>query len=582
MNMCKQGILGEDYEKSMEKDKRKKNGSFYTPDFIVDYIIENTMENIDVIKNPFLKVLDPSCGSGYFLIKIYDFLMKKFKNNIEAIRNSFSDERYSIQMENTVEVISGLEYWQENNLSYHILKNCIYGSDIDSEAVNITRINLITNSGCSIDLSSNIICCNSLIKWEEDYNWKDVVGCSLGKISFKYNDLTGNINNIKLKKEEAYKLINICQFWNERYDYILGNPPWVSLSRRHKKDIENELISYYKNNYSGNSYLPNLYEYFIKRSLQLLENKGRIGFIIPDRLANNLQHADFRREILNNYNILNLTFEVDFPNINTDTMIFIVEKNHRKNNNIKIEVYNKRKYIINQEEYKENLNFKFFYESDSSHRSIKKDIEKNSFLLGDICTTFTGFIGDKKKINHDKVNSEQVKILKGENIRKYDVLNNYYYNFISENIKGGTKNIDKLTCKNKIVIRKTGKRIIAALDKEGNIIEQSLYGIISIKEKISHKYILGILNSKLIQWYYLNFLVTNLNSTPQIKKYSLDRIPIKDCSLKELRRIEDLVDMIISTTKERMILEEELDKSIFDLYGISKVDREIINSSDYV
>ncbi len=84
-------------------------------------------------------------------------------------------------------------------------------------------------------------------------------------------------------------------------------------------------------------------------------------------------------------------------------------------------------------------------------------------------------------------------------------MSNYYYEFVDVNIKGGTKDIKKLKNNNKVIVRKTGKSIIAALDNTGYAIEQSLYGIIPDREEISSEYILGILNSKLIQWYYMKF-----------------------------------------------------------------------------
>ena len=349
-------------------------------------------------------------------------------------------------------------------------------------------------------------------------------------------------------------------------------------------------MNYYINRYNGNKYLPNLYEYFIRRSLLLIKEKGKIGFVIPDRFAKNLQYKNLRKEILENYNILNLAFEVDFPNINTDTMIFILEKNYEQNNMINLKVYDERDYFIYQKEYLKNQHYEFVYENNSDYKDIKKKIEDESKILGDISTTFTGFIGDKKKITKEKISSSQVEILKGENINKFNVISNFYYEFIPENIKGGTKNIKKLARPFKIIVRKTGKKIIAALDTRGYIVEQSLYGIINLSYEFSYKYVLGILNSKLIEWYYLNFLVTNINSTPQIKKYSLNKIPIKCCDKEKQMNIENIVDKIIfevETLKNNNVqfnikelkenkniysLQRKLDEEIFSLYGLEYKD----------
>ncbi|MFL0194878.1 TaqI-like C-terminal specificity domain-containing protein [Clostridium sp. WILCCON 0269] len=538
-------ILGEVYEKSMNKSERKERGSFYTPYFIVEYIVENTLSNLDIKLNPFVKILDPSCGSGYFLLKVYDILMEKFNENLESIRYNLKDESYIVETQNGLKNICGLEYWQYSNLSYHVLKECIYGADLDSEAVELAKINLCRRSGINLELKNNIICCNSLIRWEKKY------------------------------KEHGFG--HISKFWEEKYDYVLGNPPWVSLSRKHKKNIEDNLKEYYSKSYGGNTYLPNLYEYFIKRSMEILKTGGRFGFIIPDRLASNLQYGDFRKHLLENYNILKLVFEIEFPEINTDAMIMVAENKYDKYNKIKVDVYKKSIYSIKQQEYMQNPNYEFSYYYNSRNLHIKNSMRKNSELLGDVCKTFTGFIGYKRKITSSRENQEQVEILKGENIKKFQILNNYYYNFTACNIKGGTSDIKKLTSKNKIVIRKTGKYLMAALDTKGYIIEQSLYGILCVNDNFPPYYILGLLNSKLIQWYYLNFLITNANSTPQIKKCSLDQIPISNCSVEYKMNIEKLVRKIMYEKLNANILEKKLDKIVFDLYNINCDYRNIIS-----
>lgn len=533
-------ILGLQYENLMDKSKRKDNGAFYTPDFIIGYMMENALKNVDVVNNPFLKVLDPSCGSGYFLIEVYNILFKKFSDSINKIKAKYSREIYTVYNDK----ISSDSYWTLKNLPYHILKNCIYGSDIDNSAVEFTKLNLMRAAKIELNLSSNVVCCNSLIKWE-------------------------NMNGNKILRN----------FWRNSYDFIVGNPPWVSMKRKYARNIDRALIKYYIKEYQGNLYLPNLYECFIKRSLQVLEFNGIMAFVLPCTFARNLQYVEFRKIILNKYNLMNLAFEMEFPNINTDIMVMILKKNYDPNNKVCLDIYGKRKYYIYQNLYLSNRNYEFSYESNNLNSLIKSFIEYNSVSLGEICLTFTGFIGIKSKITKYRINDSQVRILKGENISNFKVLNINYYEFNDDNIKGGTKDIRKLKCKNKIIIRKTGHTIVAALDTEGTIIEQSLYGLINLSDKFSYKYVLGILNSKLIQWYYLNFLITNERSMPQIKKYNLNLIPIKCCDKADQSSVEEIVDKLISEKDSRPELKEILDKVIFKMYGIQKEYVDIINSS---
>lgn len=576
-------VLGKEYESMMDRTRRKTYGSFYTPDFIVDHIIENTMNDLNLVESPFVKILDPSCGAGYFLIRVYDTLIDKFSTSIDYIRDKYWEEEYSIEIDGKLEKLQGKDYWKKKNLGYHILKHCIYGSDIDSDAVEITKLNLKSKGNFNLDLSLNIVCCDSLIRWEEDYDLESIVEVDIGFFLLGYRDLDGTELKKRLSINEISILYSVYNFWKQQYDYIIGNPPWVSLNRKHKKSIQNKLMDYYIGRYNGNKYLPNLYEYFIKRALKSVKSNGKIGFVIPDRFAKNLQYKFLRKEILNNYNIINLTFEIDFPDINTDSMILILEKSYDEHNKINLNIFNKREYFIYQSEYLKNENYEFIYENRWDFGIIKNKIENQSKFLGDISTTFTGFIGNTKKITSNIISDSQVEILKGENIKKFTVLGNYYYEFIPENLKGGTKNIKKLACPLKIVVRKTGNKIIAALDTKGCIVEQSLYGIIHLNNEFSYKYVLGILNSRLMEWYYLNFLVTNINSTPQIKKYSLNRIPIKYCDKKRQKIIENLVDKIcleVEDQKSKSLkeneklntLQSELDYEVFNLYNLDNED----------
>lgn len=544
-------ILGSDYENSLRHNWRKKNGTFYTPAVIVDILLENTMKNIDVLSNPFVKVLDPSCGCGYFLVGAYKFLFREFKCNLDKLRIKFKNEVYEIEEGNRM---SGNEYWQKDNLCYHILKNCIFGSDIDEKAIEFTRSNLCSFSKEKINVDSNIILCDSLIKWDEDYD--------------------------KYSKTEYFSY-NLLNFWTRRYDYVIGNPPWVSLSRKFKNVIDRKLIKYYIDRYNGSRYLPNLYEYFIKRAIELLEYKGKMGFVIPDRFANNIQYKKFRDYIIKNYNIIYIGFGVKFPGINTDTMLFVIENNHRDDNKIIIDVKDEDRYTINQIRYLDNPNVEFSFNLSDKYKLIKDTIDCNSYRVGDICTTFTGFIGYKDMITTFRKNNFQIEIIKGKNIRKYCVVDNYYYDFSDKNIRGGTKNLEKLKYKNKIVVRKTGRNIIAAIDGRGYVIEQSLYGIITKSKKFPLKYIVGILNSKLMQWYYKNFLSTNYRSLPQLKKYSLDNIPIKLCDGIRKKQIEHLVSIISNCNdmRKEKFIQNKLDDNIFELYGIDKNVKKIIEKS---
>lgn len=499
-------IIGKIYETLIDRSSKKAAGLFYTPDSVINYILKNTVEKADIIKNPFIKVIDPACGSGYFLSRAYDLLKCKFENNINKIREKYSQIEYRL---NGGKVIKGNEYWQKSYIHYHILSNCIFGADIDCTAVLLTKINLLIKDIYNSDIETNILECDSLIKWEDKID----------------------------QNLEEYK------FWSQKFDYVVGNPPWVSLSRKHRQLIKEELMQYYIQQYNGNKYSPNLCEYFIKRAMEICTNS--IGYIIPDRVAVNLQYSQLRKFILHNYNIKKMVFEIKFPGIITDSMILILENGVVKDNVIEIN----NEFSIKQTQILEQCNYQFVYKGGAVREEMKMKIWENSIALGNIATTFTGFIGDSKKISSSRIQNSQIEILKGENIKKYLTVGEFYYEFKRENIKGGTSDLRKLTYQDKILVRKTGNKIIATIDKSGRIIEQSLYGIIKINPQYCIEYLLGVLNSKLMLWYFSNYLITNKNSLPQIKKYSLDNIPIKNCGKEKQEKIKNIVIEILSNSQ---------------------------------
>jgi len=73
-DLMKDFLLGQVYQQSMERASKRAYGKFYTPVFIIDFILGKILSNIDLIEKPFVKILDPACGCGFFLIRAYDFL----------------------------------------------------------------------------------------------------------------------------------------------------------------------------------------------------------------------------------------------------------------------------------------------------------------------------------------------------------------------------------------------------------------------------------------------------------------------------------------------------------------------------
>jgi len=130
------------------------------------------------------------------------------------------------------------------------------------------------------------------------------------------------------------------------------------------------------------------------------------------------------------------------------------------------------------------------------------------------------------QITRNKVNSRQIPVIKGANIEQYLLNGFHYFDFCDENITGRTRDKLKLGYIPKVLLRKTGGCIFAAFDDTGTYPEQSAYFLFRFKNDMNPLFLLTIINSALFQFYYSVKLVTNRDSTPQLKKVHLDSFPV--------------------------------------------------------
>jgi adenine-specific DNA-methyltransferase len=119
--------FGDYYYKLAGRDKL--TGSVYTPEYIAEYMIENTIKKEDIVMNPYLKIIDPSCGVGNIIIPCFKYLKKLFLENLDEIN-----------IRNNINIIA-------EKIDFHIITHNLYGIDIDLNVLVILQIDLFYISG---------------------------------------------------------------------------------------------------------------------------------------------------------------------------------------------------------------------------------------------------------------------------------------------------------------------------------------------------------------------------------------------------------------------------------------------------
>lgn len=296
-------ILGSIYERFLGKivrttDKRvfieekpevrKAGGVFYTPKYIVDYIVMNTIGKIiegltpkQIAEKHFA---DIACGSGSFLIGVYDCLLDYHKKYyVEKLQGKTEIDGRSEDFGN-VEFKDG-QWILTLKLKQDILLNNIYGVDIDAQAVEVTQMSLFLkmldeeNLGSTTakqgavfskvlpDLSKNIVCGNSLIGF-------DIMDGQL----FEDEELK-DLNPMDYETAFAAKMRNV------KFDAIVENHPYVRIQTL--KETTPKSVNYFAKKYkSGSSGNYDLYVLFIEKAATLLAEKGLLGYILPNKFFN--------------------------------------------------------------------------------------------------------------------------------------------------------------------------------------------------------------------------------------------------------------------------------------------------------
>ena len=585
---------------------RKAGGVYYTPQYIVDYIVKNTIGKLIENKTPKevseIKIVDPACGSGSFLIGAYQFLMNWHKD-FYHIQHS---KKSKGQKDNPLTPAGELTTTEKKR----ILLNNIYGVDLDSNAVEVTKLSLLLKcmegeTKETIDAQTKLF--HDRVLPSMDNNIKS--GNSLIDLDYYENEMDfGEERKIKpFSWQKAFPEV----FKQGGFDCVIGNPPYRTLQLGKKQESqEKTILNYYQSHYKASfEYKINLFALFIEKSISIVKDKGYFSFIVPNSLYNTISFKPIRKLMLDIGTfdiIMDLRYKVfDEAEIGGNAVFVYSKTKEQKETNIITlhSVENFSSPLINKVSLKDFLNdpdFNLTVSKDASKifQTIYK--QENIVELGSIIKIYQGIItGDNKKfLSNSKKTDKWKPILKGRDINRYSIsFNNTFIYYSPEDLWSNTdEKMFKVPAK--IISRQTSDKIVGTLDTNGYFSLDSTHVLHLLTDKINIKYFLGIYNSKLLNFLYQSKVQESGRVFAQVKTVNLKPLPIKIIDPKNKTEIQHhdeiikLVEQLLHLNAEKQSLtlserieqiqskidycEDKINDLVYDLYGLTSEEKKIV------
>ncbi len=567
-------INGERLDK--KNGKRKKEGIYYTPEYITHYIVEEAIggwledqkkelgfydlpeligkdyESVKVKKRAYngnikrhldfwdayrrrletIKVLDPACGSGAFLNQAFDYLYREGQQVNKEIAKLKRGTHSLVDVDK------------------NILSNNLYGVDLNSESVEITKLSLWLKTASKhkelTALDENIKCGNSLI-----------------------DDISIDPKAFEWEKEFPFK-----------FDVVIGNPPYVFTRG---SSYINNIKDYIWEKYRYNKGKINLYSVFLELSLsKLLSKNAFLGYITPETFIRTSTYSAIREYLYKNYNIkeINIYGIGVFENVTAETVTIIINNHFDRNNNVifnQIKENDSKTYIVKQCEFQANPETRFIYKIDEADKTLFNKLETDQIELAKIVDVLNGIAtkADKKRyISKSRLTEKYKKLLEAPDIHRYGFnWSGNYINYDRDVLHRPRK--EETFLSKKILIQRVSSKLICTYDNEKYYTFNSLNNLILKNNKSNLKFVLCLLNSKLINYYYRKKFSMDATYTITVTKQNLDAIPIKIISLDAQQPFIEKADRMLYLNKQFHQTQNEYLDWLKIQYGLEKQSKKL-------
>jgi len=459
------------------------------------------------------RIIDPACGCGSFLLAIMDEIKKK-----------------------------------ETNPN-------LYGIDVNRNAAEITKLSLIIKSDFKKEyieiFDNNIIIGNSIVESKKTdplaINWKK-----------QFNDV--------LK--------------NGGFDIVIGNPPYVTL-KKDKDFAPNESI--YKHIIKGPVNAATL---MIGKGLEYLKNGGVLAFVLPKTILHVNSYSKLREYVLDNTSILHIVdLGLKFKDVRGEQIILIL-KNEKPHPNHMVEIKvtkNSEKglecqpsFFIKQSIFKSFNNKILLFDYELCYSVLQKIQSKGKRLYDIVDERIFRGLPLNNRITAQPKHITDEKIIRGKSIVKFRINSIEYVN--KKELEKINEKILKRNKSKKIVMQNifsSESGIIAAYDNEGILTIDTVTNIIIQNDELA-KYLLGLLHSKLINFYISFALFNRGRLTMHLDRSYIGEIPIVNSKQAEYRKIIELVKKAIERKGHIKKILKAIDEEVYKIYDLTNEEIDLI------
>ncbi|MCX6874960.1 MAG: N-6 DNA methylase [Verrucomicrobia bacterium] len=605
---------------------KKAGGVFYTPTYIVDYIVRQTVGPLIEGKTPkqieSVHILDPACGSGSFLIVAYQFLLDWY----HQYHISHDPEKLAKGKNPLLVPARGGGWALTTAESKRILLTHIFGVDIDSQAVEVTKLSLLLKvlegeTAHSVqlelihqrvlpDLGDNIKCGNSLIA--SDFYAQPGLPAMDADAHLRVNvfDWDG--------KDGFPEIMHAGGF-----DAVIGNPPY--LAGREWNEVLWQQRDYFHSHFSCMTDQYDLYALFIQRAHLLLKERGGLGFITPNTWLNNEHYLGLRQWMVQNADIDRIGDFRDVKVFPTATVLPIVlianrSSNPTVNNDCIIETFKSpvesTQFETSVEIWNSFPNLVFNLSLSKSDLPILKKLERSHSCIGDIADVRFGVkvyqtgkgkpaqTGAEAKAKSfesaTKDGADYLPYLWGQHVSRWGFTSGHAWLRYGKHL-AEPRTIALFEGPRVLVRRIVGDRLVICPVIDSMIADQLLHTVKVTAPDVDHRFTAALLGSRVVAYYFRKRFNRTEKTFPEIRVAELSAMPLpfrspaNKTDLAAHDRIVSLVEHMmdlhrqraaVKTPHEQTALDRQIaatdtriDCLVYDLYGLTEEEIKLVEGA---